>query len=314
MIILDDHNMKKLNDKTYIALGSFDGLHRGHMTLINRVVDEALLNGCKSLVYTFANHPLSVAAPERMPSLIMDNEQKLHIFRSAGIDMVALIDFTFEYMQTSAEDFIKILLDQYNAQGLIVGFNYKFGYMNTGDVVFLQELSEKYGFELIVIQPETDEEGLISSTRIRNLILEGKVGEAARLLVEPFMMRGIVVSGKGKGKPIGFPTANMTIDPKSVLPREGVYYTNIEVEGNLYRGITSVGDNPTISEGNPVTVETYILDFDEDIYGEEVKLYFLEWMREMVKYETMEELKEQLRQDNNYAATRNLASLRLENK
>ncbi len=314
MIILDDHNLKKMTDRTFIALGSFDGLHRGHMTLINRVVDEALLNGCKSLVYTFANHPLSVAAPERMPSLIMDNDQKLHIFRSAGIDLVALIDFTYEYMQTAAEDFIKILLDQYHARGLVVGFNYRFGYKNTGDVEFLRELAVKYNFELIVIEPETDEDGLISSTRIRNLILEGKVGEAARLLVEPFMMRGIVVAGKGKGKPLGFPTANMTIDSKSVLPREGVYYTNIEVNGQLYRGITSVGDNPTISDGNPVTVETYILDFDRDIYGEPVKLYFLEWMREMVKYESLEELKEQLRQDNNYAATRNLVKLRIEGK
>ena len=312
MIILDNNNTKKLTEKTYIALGSFDGLHKGHMTLINRVVDEALLNGCKSLVYTFANHPLSVAAPERMPRLIMDNEQKLHIFRTAGIDMVALIDFTYEYMQTSAEDFIKLLLDQYNAQGLIVGFNYKYGHMNKGDVKFLRELAQKYDFELIVIEPETDEEGLISSTRIRNLILEGMVGEAARLLVEPFMMRGVIVGGKKKGKALGFPTANMTIDSKSVLPREGVYYTNIEVDGKLYRGITSVGDNPTISADNPVTVETYILDFDRDIYGEPVKLYFLEWMREMVKYESIEELKEQLRRDNNYAATRNMANLRQE--
>lgn len=312
MIILDNNNTKKLTEKTYIALGSFDGLHRGHMTLINRVVDEALLNDAKSLVYTFANHPLSVAAPERMPKLIMDNEQKLHIFRTAGIDMVALIDFTFEYMQTSAEEFIKLLLDQYNAKGLIVGFNYKFGHMNTGDVNFLKELSEKYHFELIVIDPETDEDGLISSTRIRNLILEGRVGEAARLLVEPFMMRGTIVGGKKKGKAIGFPTANMTIDSKSVLPREGVYYTNIDVGGQIYRGITSVGDNPTVSDDNPVTVETYILDFDREIYGEEVKLYFLEWMREMVKYDSMEELKEQLRQDNNYAMTRNIANLRQE--
>lgn len=312
MIILDNNNRKKLTDETYIALGSFDGLHKGHMTLINRVVDEALLNDAKSLVYTFANHPLSVAAPERMPKLLMDNEQKLHIFRTAGIDMVAMIDFTYEYMQTSAEDFIKLLLEQYNAKGLIVGFNYRFGFQNKGDVHFLQELAEKHSFECIVIQPETDDDGLISSTRIRNLILDGKVGEAARLLVEPFLLRGRVVGGRKQGKPLGFPTANMTIDPKMVLPKEGVYYTNIEVNGQLYRGITSVGDNPTMGEHNPVTVETYILDFDRDIYGEEVKVYFLEWMREMVKYESLEELKEQLRKDNNYAAIRNMATLRSE--
>ena len=265
MIILDNNNRKKLTDKTYIALGNFDGLHKGHMSLINRVVDEALLNDAKSLVYTFSNHPLTVAAPERTPKLIMDNEQKLHILRTAGVDMVAMIDFTLEYMQTSAEDFIKLLLDRYNAQGLVVGFNYKYGYMNTGDVPLLRELAEKLGFELIVIEPETDAEGLISSTRIRNHILEGRVAEAANLLIEPYLMRGTVVGGKKKGKALGFPTANMTIDDRAVLPREGVYYTNVEVNGRLYRGITSIGSNPTISEGNPVTVETYILDFDEDI-------------------------------------------------
>lgn len=312
MIILDNNSRKKLTEQTYIALGSFDGLHKGHMTLINRVVDEALLNDAKSLVYTFANHPLSVAAPERMPKLLMDNEQKLHLFRTAGIDMVAMIDFTYEYMQTSAEDFIKLLLEQYNAKGLVVGFNYRFGYQNKGDVRYLEELAEKYGFECIVIQPETDEDGLISSTRIRNLILDGKVGEAARLLVEPFLLQGNVVGGRKQGKPLGFPTANMTIDPKLVLPKEGVYYTNIEVNGQLYRGITSVGDNPTMGLNNPVTVETYILDFDRDIYGEQVKVYFLEWMREMIKYDSLEELKEQLRKDNNYAATRNMAQLRSE--
>lgn len=275
-------------------------------------MDEALLNDAKSLVYTFSNHPLTVAAPERTPKLVMDNEQKLHIFRTAGIDMVAMIDFTLEYMQTSAEDFIRLLLDRYNARGLVVGFNYKYGYMNFGDVTLLKEVAVKMDFELIVIDPETDENGLISSTRIRNLILEGRVGEAANLLIEPYMMRGTVVGGKKKGKAIGFPTANMTIDDKVVLPREGVYYTNVEVNGRLYRGITSIGSNPTVSLDNPVTVETYILDFDEDIYGENIKVYYLEWMREMIRYESMEELKEQLRKDNNYAATRNIAKLRSE--
>lgn len=311
MIILDDNNIKKLEEDTYIALGSFDGLHKGHMALVNRVVDEALLNNAKSLVYTFSNHPLTVAAPERVPGLIMDLEQKLHILKSASIDYVALVDFTPEYMQTSAEDFIKILVDTYHAKGMVVGFNYKFGYKNTGDVTMLRELGEKYGFEVIVIEPESDEEGLISSTRIRGLISEGRVGEAAKLLVEPFCMKGVVVKGlQNGGKHLGYPTANMTINDRQVLPKEGVYYTNVFVRGQLYRGITSVGDNPTVPGDHPVTVETYILEFDEDIYGEVIYLYFLEWMREMEKFDTMDDLKEQLRKDNNYACTRNLTKLR----
>lgn len=312
MIILENNNMKKLVEPTYIALGNFDGLHRGHMALINRVVDEALLNDAKSLVYTFTNHPLTVAAPERAPGLIMDMDQKLHVFKSAGIDYVALVDFTYEYMQTSAEDFIKILLDQYHAKGLVVGFNYKYGYKNTGDVEFLKELAEKYDFEVIIIEPESDEEGLISSTRIRRLIQDGKVADAAKLLVEPFRLTGEIIPGRNNGRAMGFPTANMTIDEKSILPKDGVYYTNVEIDGDLYRGITSIGNNPTIPGENPVTVETYILDFEGDLYGKAIHLYFLEWMREMIKFDSMEELKEQIRKDNNYAATRNLASLRVE--
>lgn len=312
MIILGSNNDKKLTDKTYIALGNFDGLHKGHMTLINRVVDEALLNDCKSLVYTFSNHPLTVAAPDRTPKLIMDNEQKLHILRTAGVDIVAMIDFTYEYMQTSAEDFIDILLDRYNAQGLVVGFNYKYGYKNEGNVEMLKEMAKDKGFELIIIEPETDEEGLISSTRIRRHIENGHISEANKLLVEPFVLKGHVVGGRNKGKQIGFPTANMSLDDKLILPKEGVYYTNLELDGILHRSITSVGDNPTIADDNAVTVETYILDFDRDIYGEEIKVYFLEWMREMIKFNSMEELKEQMRKDNNYAATRKIVNLRSE--
>lgn len=314
MIILDNDYNKKLEYKTYIALGSFDGLHKGHMALINRVVDEALLNDSKSLVYTFTNHPLSVACPERVPKLLMDNEQKIHILRSAGIDIVALVDFTFEFMQTSPEDFIRLLLEKYNAKGLVIGFNYKYGYKNMGNAHTLKELSDKLGFELIVIDPEADEDGLYSSTRIRTLIEEGRISEANNLLIEPFMLRGTVIPGKKNGKAMGYPTANMSFDENMLIPKDGVYYTNVELDGEIYRGITSVGTNPTISDNNPITVETYILDFNKDIYGSEIKLYFLEWMRGMIKYDTIDELKEQLRLDNNYAAIRPKAVLRNEIK
>ncbi len=314
MIILDNDYAKKLEDETYIALGSFDGLHKGHMALINRVVDEALLNECKSLVYTFTNHPLSVAQPEKAPKLLMDNEQKLHILRSAGIDIVAMVDFTFEFMQTSAEDFIRHLLEKYNAKGLVIGFNYKYGYKNQGNAHTLKDLAKKIGFELVVLDPEADEEGIYSSTRIRSLLEEGKVSEANSLLIEPFMLRGIVVTGQSKGKGLGYPTANIAHDELMLIPKFGVYYTNVEVDGLIYRGITSIGTNPTISENNPTTVETYILDFDREIYGTEIKVYFLEWMREMIKYATMDELKEQLRRDNNYAALRKKATLRTQEK
>lgn len=314
MIILENGNKEKFDNKTFIALGNFDGLHKGHMTLINRVVDEALLNSCKSMVYTFTNHPLSIAAPEKMPKLIMDNKQKVHILKTAGVDMVAFIDFTPEYMKTSPEDFVIHLKNDFNAVGLIVGFNYKFGYKNTGDVNMLRELCNKHSIELHVIDALTDDKGLISSTRIRGLISEGKIQEANDLLLDPYMLRGNVIEGRKNGKALGFPTANMSYDDTYLIPKDGVYYTNVLVRGELYRGITSVGTNPTISSGNPRTIETYILDFQDEIYGEEIQLFFLEWMRDMVKFNSLDELINQLRMDNNYAATRPLAELQVEVK
>lgn len=305
-IIYLNESAESNGENTIIALGSFDGLHKGHMALITKVVDEALLSGNNSMVYTFTNHPLTVAAPERAPKLIMDTEQKLEVLKNHGVDMVALVDFTMEYMQTGAEEFIKILFDKYKAVGFVVGFNYRFGFKNTGDVNMLRELSKKYGFSLHVIEAKSDESGIISSTRIRELIKNGKVEEASNLLIEPFMLRGTVIHGKQNGRKIGFPTANMTINESMLIPKVGVYYTNVRYDGKSYKGITSVGYNPTIAEDNQMTIETYILNFDEDIYGKEIQLYFIEWMRPEEKYDSLDDLVQQLRVDNNYAMAKDL--------
>lgn len=300
-IVYLNQNSQNNEKKSIIALGNFDGLHKGHMELINKVVDESLLNDYNSMVYTFTNHPLTVAAPEKAPKIIMDLEQKLHILKNSGVDMVALVDFTWEYMQTSAEDFIKLLLEKYNAAGFVVGFNYRFGYQNTGNVEMLKELQQKYKFALYIVEAKSDEDGIISSTRIRELISDGKISQANSLLLEPFMLRGTIVEGKKNGRKLGFPTANLKVDEKMIIPHIGVYYTNVKHQGKVYKGITSVGYNPTISEGNPLTIETYILNFNEEIYGDEIELYFIEWMRNEVKYDSVDDLIRQLTLDNNNA-------------
>ncbi|HSP47880.1 MAG TPA: bifunctional riboflavin kinase/FAD synthetase [Clostridiaceae bacterium] len=309
MRVIDETFRGELKEETYIALGSFDGLHLGHMSLINRVVDEALADGVKSMVYTFKNHPLTVAKPEATPKLLMDTQQKLHLLESSGIDITAVVSFTKEYMKTEAEAFVRMLLEKYNAKGFVVGFNYKFGYLNKGNVDTLKELSHKYGFKLMVLDAALSEDNVISSTRIRDLIINGRIREANELLLEPFMLRGTVVGGKKIGRKIGFPTANMTYDNKYLIPKIGVYYTNITVKGILHRGISSVGYNPTIMNGQKLSIETYILDFDEDIYGEEVRLYFLEYMRGEVKYDSLDALVEQLVKDREQAREKELVRL-----
>jgi riboflavin kinase/FMN adenylyltransferase len=309
MRVIDETFRGNLKEETYIALGSFDGLHLGHMSLINRVVDEALADGVKSMVYTFKNHPLTVAKPEATPKLLMDTQQKLHLLESSGIDITAVVSFTKDYMKTEAEEFVRMLLAKYNAKGFVVGFNYKFGYLNKGNVDTLKELSHKYGFKLMVLDAALSEDNVISSTRIRDLIINGRIREANELLLEPFMLRGTVVGGKKIGRKIGFPTANMTYDNKYLIPKIGVYYTNITVKGTLYRGISSVGYNPTIVNGHKLSIETYILDFDEDIYGEEVRLYFLEYMRGEVKFDSLDALVEQLVKDRDHAREKELVRL-----
>lgn len=308
MIVIDEHDKGDFKEGTYIALGSFDGLHKGHMTLINKVVDEAMADGLNSAVYTFKNHPLTVAKPELAPKLLMDNKQKIHLLKAKGVDATIFISFTMDYMQTEAEDFIMSLINDYNAKGFVVGFNYKYGYQNKGNVDTLKEMAERVGFKLFIMDAALKNDDIISSTRIRNLILKGELKEANELLFEPFMLRGTIIGGKKLGRKLGFPTANMSYDTTYVLPKTGVYYTNIMVGDTLYKSITSVGYNPTV-DGKALSIETYILDFDEEIYGEEVKLYFVTYMRDEEKYETLDALVEQLKKDEEYAKNQVLSTL-----
>lgn len=307
MIIVNEKiSDKNFKDDTYIALGSFDGLHKGHMALINKVVDESLAAGYKSCVYTFKNHPLTVAMPELAPKLIMDTRQKIHLLESKDVDMAVFVSFTKSYMEIEAEEFIKLLIEEYNAKGFVVGFNFKFGSKNKGDVKMLKKLSEKYGFDVFVIDPELSKDNVISSTRIRRLISEGYIEQANDLLFEPFMLRGTIIDGKKLGRKIGFPTANMSYDEKYVLPKRGVYYTNIKIKDKLYKSISSVGYNPTVSDDKVISIESYILDFDEEIYGETVSLYFLNYIRDEMKFDNLDELVNQLEKDKNYAENKEI--------
>lgn len=308
MIIIDENVKGEFNEGTYIALGSFDGLHKGHMTLINKVVDEAMADGLKSAVYTFKNHPLTIAKPELAPKLLMDNKQKIHLLKAKGVDATIFVSFTMEYMQTEAEEFILSLINDFNAKGFVVGFNYKYGYQNKGNVDTLKAMADKYGFKLFIMDAALSNDDVISSTRIRNLILKGEMRAANKLLFEPFMLRGTIIGGKKLGRKLGFPTANMSYDTKYVIPKTGVYYTNVMIQGKLHKSITSVGYNPTV-DGKNLSIETFILDFDREIYGEEIKLYFVEYMRDEEKYTTLDELVEQLKRDENYAREQEISIL-----
>ncbi|GKU24747.1 bifunctional riboflavin kinase/FAD synthetase [Clostridium folliculivorans] len=303
MIIIDENSKISLQKSSFIALGSFDGLHLGHLSLINKTLELAKENSCSSMVFTFKNHPLTVVNKDRAPKLLLDNATKLEILEELGIDIACLVNFNEDFMKIEPEAFIEMLLRKYNAKGIIVGFNYRFGYKNKGDINLLKALSEKYGFELHIMGALMNEENIISSTKIRNLLIDGDLDDANALLTRPYILRGTVVRGKQLGRTLGFPTANTEVDSSSVLPKIGVYYTNTVYKSKLYKSITSIGYNPTVN-GKNITIETYILNFNKNIYGDELKVYFLERIRNEEKFNSLKELQQQLISDKAFAESR----------
>ncbi|MBZ9687896.1 bifunctional riboflavin kinase/FAD synthetase [Clostridium estertheticum] len=300
MEIIKDNFKTKFKYPTYIALGSFDGLHLGHMYLINRTVELSKENNAKSMICTFKNHPLSVINKEICPKLIMDNDTKLGLLENTGIDIVNLVNFDKEFMKITPEAFIKNMVKFYNAKGIVVGFNYRFGYKNLGDVEMLQKYSSILGYKLYVCEAISVNNEVVSSSSIRHLIAEGDIIKANELLGRPHTITGEVIKGKQLGRTIGFPTVNLNYKKQYILPKGGVYYTLAEYDNNIYKAITNIGYNPTV-EGGKLSVETYILNFDKQIYGEIVKIYFVNRIRDEVKFDTIEELRQQLIKDKEYA-------------
>ena len=305
MEVIDDIVKVNKEKPNYIALGSFDGLHLGHLSLLKKTIELAKENNGLSMVFTYKNHPKTLVDPENVPKLILDTETKLECLKEEKIDRVVLKQFTKEFMKIPPEKFIDILCGNYNIKGIIVGFNFRFGHKNLGDVKLLEKLQGKYGYKLYVINPYTYKDDVISSSRIRESILSGDVKEAGIMLSRPYSIRGKVIHGKKLGRTIGFPTANLEFDSKYVIPKKGVYYTNVEYKKKIYKGITSVGNNPTVN-GQELTIETFILDFKEEIYGEEIKIFFIELIRDEIKFNSLEELMSAIKKDEKFAINKDI--------
>ena len=300
MLVLDNVNLLESKRNNYVALGSFDGLHIGHLSLINKVKELADEHKGKSMVFTFKNHPRTVIMAEKSLDLLMTNKEKIDILLKENIDILALKTFDSEVMKMDPEEFISWLCNDYSIRGIVVGFNFRFGYKNLGDIELLNKLKEKYNYDLYVMDPFIYKGDVVSSTRIRKEILSGNIYTCNEMLSRPYSITGNVVHGKKLGRQIGFPTANISLNTKKLIPKIGVYYTNVEIHGNIYKGITSIGNNPTVN-GKELTIETYILDFNKYIYDEEIKIYFLDRIRDEMKFNGIDELVCQLKKDKIYA-------------
>ncbi len=306
MIIIEDNFNKRINEKTVIALGGFDGLHIGHRALIDKTISVAKKKDCKSMIFTFKNHPLTVINRSRAPKLLLNNHDKLNLLKSYGIDIVNLVNFDEEFMKMTPEAYITSLAKNYNAAGLVVGFNHRFGYKNLGDTDLLKTLSKTHSFSLNVVSPVKFRGDVVSSSKIRNLLGEdGDVERAAKMLSRPYFLEGTVVRGKQLGRKIGFPTINLDYHAEFVLPRGGVYYSVLEHNNRRFRGITNIGYNPTV-ENDKLSVETHIIGFDEDLYDEIIKINFIKRIRDEKKFNSLQELSEQLKKDKLFAMKQNL--------
>lgn len=300
MLVYEDVILKDKKINNYVALGSFDGLHLGHLSLIEKVKELASENHGNSMVFTFKNHPRNLIKPNEKVKLLMTNDEKIQVLEKENIDILAFRTFDEDIMKMKPEEFIKWICEDYNAKGIVVGFNFKFGYKNLGDVEFLKKFQKQYKYKLVVMAPYKIDNEIVSSTKIRSELIDGNVEKVSEMLSRPYSLKGKVIHGKKLGRTIGFPTVNMEIDSKKIIPAKGVYYTNIKINGEIFKGITSVGNNPTVN-GQNLTIETHVLNFNNDIYGEEVTLYFIYKIREEIKFNDISELKEQLKKDKMYA-------------
>lgn len=280
---------------TAIALGNFDGIHIAHQKLIKEMVEDAKKTGLKSGILLFNTHTRALLEG-KSPSLLSSNEQKMEILGDLGIEIVYTIDFDQELMQLSPDEFVKnILVEKLNVKSLCVGFDYRFGFKASGNVEILKELGIKYGFKVIVIDP-IYRDNVVSSTRIRNYIREGKIQDANELLGRHYSISGEVVDGNKMGRKLGFPTANLKIKDNYIIPKVGIYESNIIVHNKSYRGATSIGTNPTF-KNDELKIENHILDFKGDIYGEVIEVRFIRYLRDEIKFDNIEDLKKQINND-----------------
>lgn len=281
----------------FVTIGNFDGVHLGHQFLFKTLLQEARQKHRKAVVITFDPHPKKTLHPDRRPFyLITTLEEKIRLIEKQGIDALMIIPFTLEFSETTAEEFVRhILWDALHIRKILIGHDYTFGKNKAGDESLLAAFGSKLGFEVGIINAFKIDNAVISSTRLRYAILEGDVKKAAAILGRPYNLSGIVIEGSRRGGTLGFPTAN--IKPVKVLiPANGVYAAIIHMDGNRYKGVLNIGVNPTFAD-EKLSIEVHLLKFNDNIYGKNLDILFIDRIRDEKKFEGPEKLVEQIKQD-----------------
>ncbi len=286
--------------KAVITIGNFDGVHIGHQALFHEVIEKANAIGGTSIAMTFEPHPIRVLKENNHPPLITLYEQKVELIERSGIDVLICVPFTREFAAISARDFVEdILIRRIGMTIIVVGADYAFGKNREGNIDHLRTFAELFDFQVILadwIQEANNSSARISSTKIRNLVISGHVAEVRKLLGRYYQIRGTVATGRNRGgRLLGFPTANINIHDE-LCPKIGVYAVTVEFRNIKYKGVANIGYSPTFDD-YIFTVEVHILDFNENIYGQKIRVNFISRIRDEKKFANINELSKQIRRD-----------------
>ncbi|MCD2435490.1 bifunctional riboflavin kinase/FAD synthetase [Acidaminococcus sp. NSJ-142] len=293
-------NLSELKKMTPVpsaaALGTFDGVHLGHQEVIAATGRYAKAYGLKLMVFTFSTHPMASLMPELEPQRLLDNRSKIQIMQSLGVDILVNLPFTPELAQISAEDFLQ-LLTAAGVKAVGIGDNFSFGAGGKGNAQYLRAQHEKYGLTVLARPLLTLDGQIVSSTNIRRAINRGDLDLANKMLGRPYEIRGKVIHGEGRGRLLGYPTANVQLLGRNIaMPKSGVYAGQVVVEKNLYGSMINVGDNPTFTDAD-FRLEAYLFAFSGDLYGQEIRVRLLHRIREELKFDSLEALLKQIQED-----------------
>lgn len=301
MIYISDTRDFKIEEPTVVTMGKFDGRHKGHQKLLKEMLRLKRENGFQTAVFTFNMAPMTLIQG-RPQTVITTNQERRNNMEKMGIDYLVEYPFSTEVAHLPPEEFVShVLLGQMNAKAIVVGTDCGFGYQRAGNAELLKELAPRYGFLLEVIDKAREDNRDISSTYVKEELDKGDMEKANELLGEPYAIHGTVVHGNHIGGTVlGFPTVNILPPPEKHLPPFGVYVSRVLIGGTYYGGITNIGKKPTVEGDYPVGVETYVFDFDRDIYGENIEVQLLKFERPETRFGSLDELKAQLEKDKVY--------------
>jgi len=291
----------RISGDAWMTIGSFDGVHRGHQHLLHRLSAGAARAGAAAVVVTFDPHPRCVVDPGRCPALLTTLDERVRLLSRSGVQHVVIMPFTDELAAWSAERFCAALLETINVRRIAVGPGFALGRGRSGDASFLRDYGASHGFDVEIVAPAMRGGAVVSSTRVRSALREGRIAEARNLLGRHYALSGSVVSGERRGRVLGFPTANLSVDTARSIPAHGVYASWARIANKQYAAATSIGIRPTFGSSTE-TIETHLLDFDGDLYGEDLEVAFVRRLRGERRFAGAPQLVEQMRRD--VAATR----------